>query len=186
MDSTELAQDGIEHSHHAHTQSTDSWTLKSAMLIAALAAGAVVTEMSANDAQTQYLAAHIAASDTWTQYQAKSIRRTIYLQSIAMEDSAGSKNTRVTAAKSEADRMLSEPGKDGMKQLAERAKAYELLRDRELHLHDAFELAVRGLQISVVLTSLSVATRMRWLLLISSILGGSSAIYASAVGLRLF
>jgi Domain of unknown function (DUF4337) len=42
-----------------------------------MAAALALTEFAAKDAQTSYLSNHIAASDTWAQYQAKSVRRAV-------------------------------------------------------------------------------------------------------------
>ena len=182
MDSTDLAREGIEHAHGHREQTTDSWTVRAAMLIAILAAAAVVAEMSAGDAETQYLATHISATDTWAQYQAKSVRRTVYLQSLAVLEAVDPHSKRMVGIRREADRMASEPGKDGMEQLAKGASMFESQRDHALRLRDGFELSVRGLQIAVVLSSLAVATRAKLLLSGCLVLGVVAATYALLVG----
>lgn len=184
-----MAQEGLEHAHHADHQgggaahAIDPWTRRAAVLVAALAAGAVVAEMSTNDAQTAYLTAHIAASDTWTQYQAKSVRRAVYLQSAEVLTTANP--AAAGAARHEAERMASEPGHDGMQQLADRAHEHEVHRDHEQRLHDGLERGVRGLQIAIVLVSLFVVTRLRWLLFGGTALGAVAALYALATGFGL-
>lgn len=183
MDNLDLAKDGLEHSHHAAKEQTDVWSVRAAMLIAALAATAVLAEMSANDAQTGYLGAHIAASDTWNQYQAKSIRRSIYLQSADILAALHVPAAHVATVRKDAARMQSDRNGDGMLQLAERAHGDEAEREHQLHLYNGLERGVRGLQIAVVLTSLCIATRMRGLVIISALLGGASAVYALLVGL---
>jgi hypothetical protein len=183
MDNIEMAQEGMEHAHHHEAHGVDPWTKRAAMLIAALAAAAVVGEMSANDAQTQYIAAHISASDTWNQYQAKSIRRSIFLQSAVALTAAHADPAEIAAARNDAARMQSEPGHDGMTQLAAIAEEHEHRRDHELHRHEHLERGVRGLQIAIVLGSLFVVTRLRWLLAIGAGLGIVSAVYALAVGI---
>src|ERR1700722_1933750 len=69
----ENAQEHLEHAAHEHGASH----ARAAIIIAIMAAALALTEFVAKDAQTGYLTNHIAASDTWAQYQAKSVRRTI-------------------------------------------------------------------------------------------------------------
>jgi hypothetical protein len=184
MDNVDLAKEGLEHAHHhAAPEGVNRWTLCAAMGIAVMSAAAVVAEMSANDAQTAYLASHIAASDTWSQYQAKSVRRTVYLQSIPLLEALKGSRKAVEDAKRQSERMMDEPGKDGMLQLAERAKASEEKREHELHLRNGVEVGVRGLQIAIVFASLSVATGVRWLTLAGGGLGACAAVYAFIVAI---
>ena len=181
MDNFELAQEGLEHAHHSGAHDADPWMRRAAVLIAALAAGAVIAEMSANDAQTNYLASHIAASDAWTQYQAKSVRRTVLQQSAISLEAAHADPAAAAAARGQAERMQAEPT-DGMEALASRAHADEHRRDHERHLHEGLERGVRGLQIAIVLVSLFVVTRATWLLAGGAALGLLAGIYALLAG----
>ena len=78
-----------------------------------------MTEFGAKDAQTSYLSHHIAASDAWNRYQAKSARPATYgtgadiLESLpTVADPAVRKLTETLQAN--AERMRSKPGRDGM------------------------------------------------------------------------
>ena len=71
----EHAQEHLEHAAHEHGGSTSH--TRAAVIIGIMAALLAITEFAAKDAQTNYLTNHIAASDTWARYQAKSVRRTI-------------------------------------------------------------------------------------------------------------
>jgi hypothetical protein len=176
MDNIDAVHESVEHARKPHeAHAADPWNLRSAMVIAVFAACGVIAEMSANDAQTAYLGLNIAASDTWTQYQAKSVRRTIYLQSAATLQALHAGQAVIAAARAQAERMSNEPGHDGMQQLALRARADEENRDHELHLRDGYERGVRGLQIAVVLTSLFIATRIRLLVFAAALLGALAA-----------
>jgi hypothetical protein len=182
MDNVEMARDGFEHAHGgAHHD--DPWTRRAAMLIAILAAAAVVGEMSANDAQTHYLAAHIGASDMWAQYQAKSIRRSLFAESAEIITALHGDQAKVDQARQDAARMQSEAGHDGMAELSTRAAALEHERDEELRRHQGEERGVRGLQIGIVLCSLYVVTRLRFLLIGGGVLGVVASLYALAAGL---
>src|SRR6185437_6264216 len=68
--------------------------------------------------------------------------------------------SRIAAARARAIRMQSEPGADGMEQLAQRAHAVEHERDHELHRKNTLEIASGGLQIAIVLASISVVVDM--------------------------
>jgi hypothetical protein len=70
----EQANEHLEHAAHGAHGKTHA---RAAIIIAVMAAALALTEFAAKDAQISYLTNHIAASDTWAQYQAKSVRRTV-------------------------------------------------------------------------------------------------------------
>lgn len=178
MDNTEMAQDALEHAHGGHGghgggDGVSTRSRLAAILVAVFAAIAVIIEMGANDAQTTYLARTITASDLWNEYQAKSVRRTIWSEAAdaLAATSPGTAAAAIAHARSEADRMADEPPASGMKQLAARAHAEEHVRDHAHHLHVQLERAVRVLQIGIVLTGLYLATRIEALVLVGLVLG---------------
>src|SRR6185437_16727909 len=157
-------------------------TKYAAIIIAVMAAFLAITEFAAKDAQASYLSNHIAASDTWTQYQGKSVRRTVLAAEVELLESLPTASDpatqqRIAAALKRADHMRSDPGADGMEQLAERAHAQEHLRDHEMHHKNILEIASGGLQIAIVLASISVVLDLPLFLVGGVILGLASAIY---------
>ena len=72
----EHAHENLEHAAHGHSHG-ESKVKPTAIIIGVMAAALALTEFAAKDAQTSYLSNHIAASDTWAQYQAKSVRRAV-------------------------------------------------------------------------------------------------------------
>jgi hypothetical protein len=187
----EHANEHLEHAAHGEHAEHGKGHARAAIVIAIMAAALALTEFAAKDAQTGYLTNHIAASDTWAQYQAKSVRRTVLtsqaevLQSLsANPDPAMQK--RIADAKANADRMRSEPGADGMEQLAEKAHEEEHLRDHEMHRTHTLEIASGGLQIAIVLASISVVIYLPMFLIVSIVLGLVSGIYALLGGLSMF
>ena len=177
----EQAHERLEHASAEHEGAHHN--RRAAIIIAIMAAFLALTEFAEKDAQTSYLANHILASDTWAQYQAKSIRQTVLSAEADMLASDPKAATdpviqgRITAARSRADRMRSEPGADGMVQLAQRAHAEEQERDHELHRKDVLEIASGGLQIAIVLASISVVVDMPLLMWGAIALGLASAAY---------
>jgi hypothetical protein len=156
---------------------------RAAIVIAIMAALLALTEFAEKDAQTNYLSNHILASDTWAQYQAKSIRHTVLTAEADMLASDPKAATdpviqgRIATARERAERMRSEPGADGMEQLAQRARAVEHQREHELHRKDILETASGGLQIAIVLASISVVVDMPLLMWGAIALGLASALY---------
>ena len=173
----EHAQEHLEHSAHGGKGHT-----RTALVIAVMAATLALIEFAAKDAQTSYLTNHIAASDTWAQYQAKAVRRTVLtseaelLQSLPATTDPAVKQ-RIADALANAARMRSEPGADGMEQLTEKAHVQEHLRDHAMHRNHVLELASGGLQISIVLASISVVIDLPLFMIVSVVLGAASTLY---------
>ncbi|MCQ8277995.1 DUF4337 domain-containing protein [Acetobacteraceae bacterium KSS8] len=196
-----MAQDSLEHAHghQSHHQDGGPATLTraAAVLVAVIAAVAVVVEMTANDRQTAYLAHDVAASDLWSQYQGKSVRRAVMEQSALLLEAetgvpgadpartqkleAEAAAARAAAAKLQDD----DGGHDGMRQIAAHAAQEERARDAALEQHENYERSVRGLQIAIVLIGLFMATRLVWLLGVGSVLGAVALVYAVLSGLSL-
>jgi hypothetical protein len=179
-----------EHLEHATEGHEGKGRARTAIIIAIMAASLALIEFAAKDAQTNYLTNHIAATDTWAQYEAKAVRRTVLiseaevLESLpATTDSALKK--RIADARANADRMRSEPGADGMEQLSEKAKEQEHLRDHEMHRMHTLEIASGGLQISIVLASISVVIDLPLFMIVSIALGLASVIYAVLGGVSM-
>ena len=185
-DDFDQAQERLEHIAEGH--GSRGRTRRAAVIIAVMAAFLALTEFAEKDAQTNYLSSHIAASNTWAQYQAKAVRRTVLsaeadlLESLPMT-STPAVQERIAVARANAGRMRSEPGADGMEQLAARARAQEHLRDHEMHRKNMLEVASGGLQIAIVLASISVVIDLPLFMVGSVLLGLASAIYGSLGGL---
>jgi Domain of unknown function (DUF4337) len=185
----EHANEHLEHAAHGHGEHGPSHA-RTAIVIAILAAALALTEFAGKDAQTDYLTNHIAASDTWAQYQAKSVRRAVLaseaelLESLSANPDAGVRK-RIDDARANAERMKSEPGADGMDQLAEKAHEQEHLRDHAMHRSHSLEIASGGLQIAIVLASISVVINLPLFLIVGIVLGVGSAVYALLGGLSM-
>jgi hypothetical protein len=190
MSELEMAQESLEHATEAHEHGTVPHAKRAAIIIASLAAALALAESAAKDAQTSFLTHHIAASDTWTQYQAKSGR--LATASATADILASLPNAteadpvrRRSEALATAERMRSEPSGDGMVQLAERAHMLEHVRDHDEHRHHGFEITSGGLQLAIVLVSVSVVTGLVSLMIGGGLLGLAASIYGVLVYLSL-
>ncbi len=183
----EQAHESLEHATEGHEGQRHN--RRAAIIIAIMAAFLALTEFAEKDAQTSYLSSHIEASDTWAQYQAKSVRHAVLnaeaeeLESLPGATSDPAIRARIAAAQANASRMRSEPGADGMEQLMQRAHAVEHERDQQLRRKDILEVASGGLQIAIVLASISVVVDLPLLMFGSVALGLASAIYGLYGGL---
>jgi hypothetical protein len=179
----EQAQEAMHGAHHDTAPHGDTLARRIAVLIAILAAALALADLGEKGAQNAYLTHHIALSDNWAFYQAKNARASIsaleagILANLPNAAEPGPQN-EIKRAKDTEARMRDEPGRDGMKQLAERGAALQAARDEALHRYHQFELVVGALQIAIVLASVAVVTRMRPLAVGAGVIGISAAVYA--------
>jgi hypothetical protein len=139
-----------------------------AVLIAVLAATLALSETGGKNAQTEAVAANIAAADTWAFYQAKTIRMSVAnsaadaLEAVGetTDPSRAAKIARATDAfRREAKRLdTDEIRGEGRRELAEEAKRRTEERDHHMARYRNFEYASAALQLAIVLASASVIT----------------------------
>ena len=183
----EQAHEHLEHAAHGHEGKGHAMP---AIIIAIMAAALALTEVAAKDAQSSYLTNHIAATDTWAQYEAKAVRRTVLTSEVDLLQSLPTTSDpalgkRIADARANADRMRTEPGADGMEQLATKAHDQEHDRDHQEHRGHILEIASGGLQIAIVLASISVVVTLPILMTGSIVLGLISVLYGLLGGLSL-
>lgn len=173
------AQEGLEAAHHHG----DSRARRTAVLIAVLAAGLAIADMGEKSAQNEYLTHHVTLSDDWGFFQAKNVRATVRAAEASVLESLPADpaiTERIKAARAEEARLRDDPaGGEGVKQLAQRAKEQSELRDHAFHRYHQYEIVVGGLQIAIVLASVSVVTRV----LALAYAGAALGVIAGAYGL---
>ncbi len=186
--------EAIERAHetiHEHANHSDPWARGVAVLVSALAAILVMTDIGGKAAQTEYLTNHVALSNEWAFYQAKNLRavvRTSEADLLASLPSAAEPavQARIKEARASADRMRDDPASgDGMKQLAEKAQAQETERNEAAHRYHNYEYAVGLLQLAIVLASVSVVIRIRAMTIGAGVIGAVAALGALGIALNL-
>lgn len=186
VDIVETAREHIEAAHEAHGHD-DGWPRWMAVVVSVLAASLALAELGEKSSQTGYLTHHIAASDTWNYYQAKNLRAGLWSAQAVLLDSLPNATdpavqAHIRTARSEEARMRDEPETgDGMKQLQAKAKAEERDRDVAFHAYHGYEYTVSALEISIVLASVSVVTRVRTLGVAAGLIGLLACCYGLAV-----
>lgn len=183
----EHTKEGLEHAHHAAEHGGDHSARWIAVLIAVLAAALALAEMGEKAAQNLYLTEHIALSDNWAFYQAKNLRAAIRASEATLLASLPNAadpavQDRIRVAHDDEARLRDDPkGGNGMKQLTAQAEERQARRDHAFHDYHHFELLVSALQIAIVLASVSVIARARFLTVSAAVIGGAAALAGLAV-----
>ncbi len=175
--------------HDAH-EANGHWPRNMAVVVSFLAASLALAGIGAKSSQTAYLTHHIAASDLWNFFQAKNLRanlrnsQAILLESMPNADTPAMQE-RIKAAHAEENRMRDDPAKgEGTKQLAVKAEHEEHERDHALHLYHNYEYASGAMEISIVLASVSVVTKIRPLGVAAGLIGLAACAYGLATYLH--
>jgi hypothetical protein len=159
-----------------------------AVTVSVLAAALALSELGAKSSQTEYLTHNIAASDTWSAYQAKNLRATVWhAEAIVLASLPNAADPavrdRIKASNAEEARMHDEPASgDGMLQLKAKAEDQERERETAFHAYHGFEQTSSVLELSIVLASVSVVTNVRAL----GIAAGAMGLLACGYGLSVF
>ncbi len=184
-ESMERAHETMHAEHHPHG---DPWARGTAVLVSFLAAALALAEIGGKSAQNAYLTNHIAVSDDWALYQAKNLRQTVRGSEISILENLPNATdpaiqARIKEAKEYQARMRDEPGRDGMKQMAEQANQRTHDRDHAFHLYHNYEYTVGALEIAIVLASVSVVTRIRPLTIGAGLIGLAAGLFGLAVAM---
>ena len=181
-ESIEHAREGIERAHEAGGDTAARWV---AVLVALFAAALALAEVGEKASQTAFLMNHINMTDDYAYYQAKNLRVVTLENTVAILQSLPDGATpavaaRIKAAQATVAVLKDDPARgNGMKQLLVTATRHEHTATHSLHREHAFAAAAGALQISILLASVSIVTRMvalRW---------GAGLIGAAAIGFGL-
>jgi ABC-type nickel/cobalt efflux system permease component RcnA len=190
------AHEEIEHAEHA--QHAAGHNRQIALLIAVFALFLAFSETLGKSANTEAMILNIKASDTWSFFQAKTIRRTVVLTAAetlkagapsadAVDGAAAERLSPVARQVNEwektAARYRSEPDtREGTTELTERAQEAEHERDTALARYHHYEVASAAFQIGIVLCSAAVITGMTLLAWLAGGIGVVGIVFM-AIGL---
>jgi Domain of unknown function (DUF4337) len=197
MDSTDAADLIAEiHEERKENEADDRFRNRAALLIAFLAAVLAVGGLGGGNATDDMVGNNIKASDSWSFYQAKNVRQTMY--EIALDDleqqlatgaltpaGKAAAEQRLAKYKDTVTRYDSEPDPqapgdplkgDGKKQIKARAQAFEAGFDQASRRDNNFDLAEVFLQLALVLGSVAILAVSRWVLILSAVTGALGAL----------
>ena len=161
-------------SGHGHVDPSNK---KIALVIAVLALFLAISETLSKAYQTEVITKQVEASNLWSFFQAKSIRKTttdVALQSAQIspnaEDPKVTEQIKKWAAASK--RYDTEPDTgEGRKELAERAKKAQALGELANHKYHNLEISSGVLQVAIVLASSAIITNVMMLAWLAGGLG---------------
>jgi hypothetical protein len=168
----------LEHHEHAG-HAAEHGAKGAALLVAVLAALLALVEVQAKHAEILVEESSISAADSWSQYQAKSIRQAVArdisrlaatLDTPTQTDRANDRATLLQALRDDQDRYEKDP-KDGKAAIAARAHAFEAARDHTLERAHSFDNAAAALELGIVLATASAITASRMLIRLAMGLG---------------
>ncbi len=179
------AHEQIEHAEHVEHAARSNKGI--ALLISVLALFLALSETLGKSAQTAAISHNVEASDLWAFYQAKTIRMgqvqtaadTLALTAATTTDPAlkSAQEKQIEAWKKEAARSDDDPGRNGRKQLTERARQAEEHRETAMAKYHHFETSSAAFQIGIVLASATIITGMMALAWIAGGLGVAGLIF---------
>jgi hypothetical protein len=161
-------------SGHGHVDPSNK---KIALVIAVLALFLAISETLSKAYQTEVITKQVEASNLWSFFQAKSIRKTttdVALQSAQMSPNAADPKVAEQIKKwaAASKRYDSEPDTgEGRKELAERAKKAQALGELANHKYHNLEISSGVLQVAIVLASSAIITNVMMLAWLAGGLG---------------
>jgi Domain of unknown function (DUF4337) len=145
----------------------DAWTKYVSLMIVALAVITAYGSLKGGGYSGKVLLSQSKASDEWSFFQAKSIKRSL----AEMEARAGTSENQAEA-KQRADRYQQEQD-----EIQRKAKAYEADRDEAAKHGPPLGTGIAALQIAIALASVCLITKRKFLWAASGFLGGAGLLY---------
>lgn len=166
----------LEHVEQAEeaTEKREDFGRRAAVVVSGLAALLAISSLAGNRASTEAILAQAKASDTWNEYQANSLKRHVNLDDAALLRIVAAGTPAETAAEQQAgalDKAVAEKYQPNQDHLLPEAQALEHERDLAEARHRGFQTAEASFQLGIVLSSISIVARARWLLAIGGALG---------------
>jgi hypothetical protein len=172
--------ENLEHAEHVEHASHNN--KKIALLIAVLALFLAFSETLGKSSQTKAITDNVIASDTWSFFQAKTIRISVLTTAIEQmqvqaewvtdPNAKAQLQKRIDEWKSTIARYEDDPKtNEGRKQLMARARTLEHTRELARAQYHNFEFASAAFQIGIVLASAEVITGMMVLAWLSGLVG---------------
>ena len=177
LEHVEQAEEAAEH--------REKYGRNAAVVVSVLAALLAIASLAGSRASTEAILAQAKATDTWNEYQANSLKRHVNLDDAAQIRIVASGTSAEAAANAQADRLeqaVAEKYQPAQDDLMPRALDLEHERDLAESRHRGFQTAEAAFQLGIVLSSISIVARARWLLLV----GGALGVIGLVLGLNSF
>jgi hypothetical protein len=166
----------LEHVEQAEeaAERDENFGRRAAVLVSVLAALLAIASLAGSRASTEAILAQARASDTYNEYQANSLKRHVNLDDAAQLRILAAGTPMEAQANTQAGSLEDavatkyQPAQD---ELLPRAQDLEHERDLAESRHRGFQVAEAAFQLGIVLSSISIVARARWLLMTGGALG---------------
>ena len=158
-----------ERMHEEAERGGEPWLLKVALTAALLSACAAIAATLAAHYVNEATLEQIRASDTWTQYQAKSIKALVIRAKIEVLDALGKTHGTDTEGK------LGQYGEE-LQAIEAHARGSERAAVHALEQHEIYARGVTVFQIAISICAIAALTRSRWLWYVSLSAGGAGVL----------
>jgi Domain of unknown function (DUF4337) len=166
----------LEHAEQAEeaAEHREQYGRDAAVVVSVLAALLAIASLAGSRASTEAILAQAKASDTWTQYQDNSLKRHVNLNDAALIRILAAGTPAEAAANQQAaslEQAVTDKYQPTQDALMPQALDLEHERDLAEARHRGFQTAEAAFQLGIVLSSISIVARARWLLLAGGALG---------------
>ena len=156
-----------------------------AVVVSVMAAMLAIASLAGSRASTEAILAQAKASDTWNEFQANSLKRHVNLDDaaqlriLAAGGPAAAEAEKQATALEQAVKDKYQPAQDDLM-----PKALDLEHERDMAeaRHRGFQTSEAAFQIGIVLSSISIVARARWLLIV----GGGLGVIGMVLGANAF
>ena len=166
----------LEHVEQAEeaAERREDFGRRAAIIISVLAALLAISSLAGSRASTEAILAQTKASDAYNEYQANSLKRHINLDDATQLRILAAGTPAEAAANTQADSLeqaVTDKYQPNQDELLPKAQDLEHERDLAEARHRGFQTAEAAFQLGIVLSSISIVARARWLLLAGTGLG---------------
>jgi hypothetical protein len=163
----------VEQSEEA-AEKREDFGRRAAVLISGMAALLAICSLAGSRASTEAILSQARASDTWNEFQANSLKRHVNLDDAAQLRILATGTPNQDAAEKQAaalEKAVADKYQPNQDHLMPEAQALEHERDIAESRHRGFQTAEAAFQLGIVLSSISIVARARWLLVVGAGLG---------------
>ena len=156
-----------------------------AVVVSVMAAMLAIASLAGSRSSTEAILAQAKASDTWNEFQANSLKRHVNLDDAAQLRIVASGGPAAVEAEKQAaslEQAVKDKYQPAQDDLMPRAQELEHERDLAEARHRGFQTSEAAFQLGIVLSSISIVARARWLLFA----GGGLGVIGMVLGVNSF
>jgi hypothetical protein len=171
MDEIEVPLEQVnEHMHEAAHHAQEKWISLAALGSGVIAVIAAISAMLAGSHANEAMISQIKASNSWSYYQAKSVKSAVLSNKIQLLADLGK------PAHEEDQKKLDEYKKE-QDEITEKAKEYEKESEKNLVTHETLAKAVTLFQVAIAMGAIAVLSRKKKFWLVSLVFAAGGVVF---------